>query len=1040
LPKMRSFAIHALTATLVATCLGAGPTFAADPAEGLDRAISRFNDGDYLGAQELLLGVERDRLTPADQTKRDDYVARCQVAITMAEKALRDLEDAETAITEREYSRAESLLNGVLANEYAAPALRGAAQSHLRDLAGRTSHVQDKSPAPRPTRRITETVPPRRSSTADKTMVQMPAAASTSTPMRGDATRARDLSVQADELVRQSRFDEARRLYEQALAVSPGYPAAVDGLARLQQHARNRDMADSDSLIARIRRDNAINWQRAVTQYREVERAIRDAVLAEQFDDVGPQLVRARQVVESSKQFADPVTKYTNLRSEFEALDKQVRAEERAYNERLVAETRREIEASRAERLREVDKNRARQVDALMQQALQHRKDGDLQAAVNVLKQVTVIDPRHAPARWMLDMLEDERQFRRNRTIREEFLDKNRGALLDVEEAKIPWHEEIKYADDWPEIIARDGRRRPGDEQRNVLMLSALDRRVPVDFRKTPLDQTMEHFAKADRLNLIVNWNELERAGVDRKTPINLELPSEITLKKALTEVLEQAGGGVVDLGFEVDEGVITVATRQFLDKKSYPVIYDVSDLLVEAPNFTDAPMTDLRDATRRSRSATRNQADRPWQYGDDDDDEPESDPARESRVQKIIELLQETVSPESWRDRGGSVGSIREINGQLVVTQNSASHQQIRGLLDKLREERAIQIAVESLFITVSAHYLEELGIDLDIVLNAGSAGFDFLNGGSGPLTDPVLGNRLLLPRSFSRLGRTPAASTVGAPLNAGAQTIAQPFEQPFLVPPQGGGSGSNGTPVPIASNILDITNPANLPSDVPGSFGGQAIAPALSVFGSFLDNIQVDFLIRATQADSRSSVLTAPRLVVFNGASAWIAVTIQQNFVSTLNPVVATGAVAVQPVTGTIDAGASLFVRATVTADRRYVLMLLSPGVTRLLDLQTFSFSGGTGAGQAFVQLPTLSAQRIQTTVSVPDGGTLLIGGQKLASETEVESGVPILSKIPILKRLYSARSMVKDEQVLLILVKPKILIHSEQEAIAFPSFTQR
>ena len=76
----------------------------------------------------------------------------------------------------------------------------------------------------------------------------------------------------------------------------------------------------------------------------------------------------------------------------------------------------------------------------------------------------------------------------------------------------------------------------------------------------------------------------------------------------------------------------------------------------------------------------------------------------------------------------------------------------------------------------------------------------------------------------------------------------------------------------------------------------------------------------------------------------------------------------------------------------------------------------------------------------VSVPDSGTLLIGGQKLAAETEVEAGVPILSKIPLLKRAYSARATVKDEQTLLILIKPKILIHSEQEDLAFPSFTQR
>jgi type II secretory pathway component GspD/PulD (secretin) len=249
----------------------------------------------------------------------------------------------------------------------------------------------------------------------------------------------------------------------------------------------------------------------------------------------------------------------------------------------------------------------------------------------------------------------------------------------------------------------------------------------------------------------------------------------------------------------------------------------------------------------------------------------------------------------------------------------------------------------------------------------------------------------------------------------------------------------------VPIRDSVLSYTNPANLSSDIPGSFAGAGLPPAFNLFGTFLDNIQVDFLIRATQADSRTTVLTAPQLVLFNGQRSWVAVTIQQNFVSTLQPVVAQGAVAQQPQIGTVNSGAVLDVEATVTADRRYVTMTLRPAVTRLLDLVTIPFSGGAAGGgfgggtalQAFVQLPQLSTQTVRTTVSVPDGGTLLIGGQKLASEQEVEAGVPVLSKIPLLKRAYSSRSMVKDEQILLMLIKPKILIQTEQEELAFPGF---
>ena len=80
------------------------------------------------------------------------------------------------------------------------------------------------------------------------------------------------------------------------------------------------------------------------------------------------------------------------------------------------------------------------------------------------------------------------------------------------------------------------------------------------------------------------------------------------------------------------------------------------------------------------------------------------------------------------------------------------------------------------------------------------------------------------------------------------------------------------------------------------------------------------------------------------------------------------------------------------------------------------------------------------MNTTVSVPDGGTLLLGGQTLAGEVEREAGVPVLSKIPFLKRLFTNRSFAKDEQILLILVKPTIVIQREQEQKQFPMLSTR
>ncbi len=994
----------AIAITVIAVFLSATPSvFAGDESVQLQHAIKLFDQGDYAAAQEVIVAIDRAGLSADEQTRRDDYLQRLQEATLMQEKSQRDLEDAEVAMAAGENKQAQMSLQAVVDNEYASPGVRQAADIHLRNL---NQAAQSGAPS--------------------------------ASPQAGEADRTRVLVGEADDLVRAGRYEEARRLYEQAIAIVPGYPEAVEGLRTVQEHQRNLVGSRTDSLAERLRRQDAINWQRTVAQFRDAENQIRRFVGQSQFNQADQMLVRAEQIVEAGKQFADPSSDYDALKSDYDLLSDMVRDESRRHNEEVVARTREDIERQRQDRLGQVEENRVRQVESLMEQALQHRKDGDLAAAVNVLMQVTVIDPQYKPARWLMDTLDDQRQHLDARETRKLFYKKTRGALEDVERAKIPWYEEIEYPDDWLERLALPTRSRPGQSRPDSLLLGALDRTMPADFNRVPFGEVMERLVDANDINIQVNWQDLQLAGVDRNAPIDLQLPREIALKKVLSEVLEQAGAGKVDLGFEVSEGVVTVATRERLDRDVFMRVYDISDLLMEVPNFTNAPMVDLRDAT--AKPAPVNADAKPWAMGDDDDDEYESDPERQSRVRKVIRLIQDSIQPDGWRQNGGSGGSIREINGQLVVTQNAAAQRQIRGLLDRLRQERAIQVAVEALFITVSSHYLEEMGMDLDIVLNAGNAGFDFLNAGAGPATDPTLGSNLLLPRTSSRLGFTPNVPPLGTALATPGGVVNQPFSQAFLVPQAAGGSGSQLTPVPVRTGLLGITDPSALPSDIPGSFGGQAIGPALSIFGSFLDNIQVDFLVRATQADSRSTVLTAPRLVVFNGGSAWVAVTIQQNFISQLQPVVNQGAVAQAPVTGTIDAGASLFVRATVTADKRYVMMLLAPGVTRLLDLQTFQFSGGTGANQAFIQLPTLSAQRMQTVVSVPDGGTLLIGGQKLASETEVEAGVPILSKIPVLKRLYSARSMVKDEQTLLILIKPKILIQSEQEEQAFPSFSQR
>ena len=108
--------------------------------------------------------------------------------------------------------------------------------------------------------------------------------------------------------------------------------------------------------------------------------------------------------------------------------------------------------------------------------------------------------------------------------------------------------------------------------------------------------------------------------------------------------------------------------------------------------------------------------------------------------------------------------------------------------------------------------------------------------------------------------------------------------------------------------------------------------------------------------------------------------------------------------------------------------------------VDTQQAVSGGGTGGGGGAVanqqiQLPVYRNTAINTSVSVPDKGTVMLGGQKFSTDYEVEVGVPVLSKIPVVNRFFTNRVNSKTETNLLLLIRPEIMIQRESEDLLFP-----
>jgi type IV pilus assembly protein PilQ len=81
----------------------------------------------------------------------------------------------------------------------------------------------------------------------------------------------------------------------------------------------------------------------------------------------------------------------------------------------------------------------------------------------------------------------------------------------------------------------------------------------------------------------------------------------------------------------------------------------------------------------------------------------------------------------------------------------------------------------------------------------------------------------------------------------------------------------------------------------------------------------------------------------------------------------------------------------------------------------------------------VPSISTNEAQTELLVNDGDTLVIGGIIKATQTEGQSGFPMLSRIPLLGWMFKTHNERDENNELLIFITPRI-VQLEQKELAF------
>jgi type II secretory pathway component GspD/PulD (secretin) len=970
---------------------------AAAENEQLQAAANLFEKQEYVAAQEALLKVERESLSDAERGKLDELLKVVPEAIKASEKAAQDLASANAAYDEGKWEVAERLYRAVEGNKYAL----ASARDHAAAQGERIAEKKKLADAAKPTGTVESTVV---TETTEAKPVERPRAEANNVPPPA------------------------------AVPAPPPAEAPVEGPRRL---------TPTDEL--RIR--DELLWQRAVAQAEAAGAMARAAVVDKDFVKAREQVATALQTIEAAAHYAAPVAKYQVAKDAVLALQQEVEQAQAEYDRQKVHEEQAEIAQRIIDRADLITRQKTEKIQQLFNSVDQLRREHRYTEAAEVLREVLRIDPSNAMARYQLDWAEDAESIDQQANWQHDVNVQQRQALTNAEEAIIPWDVDVMYPRNWLELTALRAKQgiATGHDVGDVELNKQLGASLPdVRFEETAFEQVMDFLGEMTKVNISVDWTDLADNGVERDKPVTVRL-SNVTFRTVLNEVLSQAGGDV-HLAFAVGDGLLRIATKQKLDRNKLVLIYDIRDLLVNVPQATRQAAFDVTQGMGQGGTSGGGggggggmfggQGGGMQQGGDQYGGQNGQQPGQ--LAQQVIDIIRQTVEPDSWRETGGGDGSIRDLNGQLIIYNTSDAHRQVVDLLGQLRETRTLQISVESRFLDVISNFLEQFGVDLDFVFNSGSAGYDQAAG----LTDPATGAVILIPRQYSRIGSTPVAPAFGQPLTQGT-VPQQPYNQPGFVPSATGviPQINTMTPISVQQQSMSLVDPTTINTNVPGSWAQRGgLAPAMNIGGSFLNNLQVDFLIRATQANSRSSIVQAPRLVIFNGQASRISVGRSRTYVGSLEARVAEGVAVGQPVLAQADSGVSMRVEGTISADRRYVTLSMQVQQREEPSFERFEVQRASGNSPGlFISLPDQGFATLETTVSVPDGGTVLLGGLKQVGEVELEAGVPILSKIPVLKRAFTNQTTVKDTRTLLILVKSKIIIQKEAEDEAFPTFSR-
>ncbi len=794
----------------------------------------------------------------------------------------------------------------------------------------------------------------------------------------------------------------AQRLVEQAIAQKREfkYAQALDTVRRAIKLAPDHPEARTLEIEIGTLLDQYPNREKAYGSFVKNELQVRAQQTETEIDN---HVEKGKRYL-ADRQYAEALSEFNRAEEKLEAIPYDIALKQRLTEIKvLIRKTQDEQEVSHQqiqeenrqkaidEAAREEERRRNEVVESvrvLLKKAIENFEQKHFDRCAELCEEILIIDPHYRAA---VDLRDHAWKARH----RQEYADYLTARIVEWKrvinqdnEAIIPYATSLRFPDayTWSKISKRisavSAAREESSIDADVLAIkNKLDNlKIELDFQEAGLEDVVEFIRQFSGISIVIDQAVRgDTAIMEKKISFKVK---DLVLANVLKLLLGQYG-----LAYTFKEKVLFITMPDQIGGDAILGLHDVRDLLVKVSD-NPGPVIELRPPS----AAAGGLAGATFTL-----EEPKTPGIGE---EQIVNLVQENVMPGSWETGNNSISLTP--NQQLLVNHSGEAHREVRQFLTKLRQYAGSMVSIETRFIAAHDNFLEDVGLDIRGLQDVGGA---------------------ISPTAGAQISTSASATSPATIVDFNDRTGQN--EPGFITNESARAENYDLRFRTIGSFLTDLGPGGTLINEggTPGYILGNRLANrgGLGLEYFFLGEQELQFVLRAVRKSEKAVIVTAPRVTVFNTQRSNVFIATQRAYIQDFDVEVTTAAFALDPIIGYVQDGIVLDVRPIISNDRRYVTMELR---TTFADFQGFRIVLIDPPINAILQLPFLVLEKAETTVRMPDRGTLLISGFRDILSRDLYATVPFLGDLPIINFFFSRKAKGVEKRKLFILVSAEII----------------